>query len=196
MVEGLSSDDDVHDINVKRASNGEGTRKRRVVFDFSDDEYEDVINLASPETVEGKSGQALKESINISVPEKSNLNFDEQVEDKLKVKEEIAINSGLGQLLQEDSSVIRNRNGRMGISPTEKKNYCVPENDLNKEDKQIKAAPNSPKRKKVLKIRIDERGREGKQSVILTYSALISEACARSTIHLLVFLLQIFFFPF
>lgn len=155
MVEGFSSDDDVHDINVKRASNGEGTRKRRVVFDFSDDdEYEDAVNLASPETVEGKSGRALKESINIPVPEKSNSNFDKQVEDKPKTKEEISI--GSEQLLKEDSSVLRN-DGAMAIFPTEKKNK-----QLNKEDKQIKAAPDSPKRKKILKTRIDERGREGK----------------------------------
>ncbi|XP_015866301.2 uncharacterized protein LOC107403900 [Ziziphus jujuba] len=153
VVEGFSSDDDVHDINVKRASNGEGTRKRRVVFDFSDDdEYEDAVNLASPETVEGKSGRALKESINIPVPEKSNSNFDKQVEDKPKTKEEISI--GSEQLLKEDSSVLRN-DGAMAIFPTEKKNK-----QLNKEDKQIKAAPDSPKRKKILKTRIDERGRE------------------------------------
>ncbi|KAF3442380.1 hypothetical protein FNV43_RR16296 [Rhamnella rubrinervis] len=157
-VEGVSSDDDVHDINVKRASNGEGTRKRRVVLDFSDDdEYEGAVSLASPDIVEGKSGQKLKESVDTLVPEKSNLNFDEQVEDKPKVKEEMGINKKSNQPLEEDSSVV-SKDRIMG--PTEKKNNCIPENDINEKDKSTKAAPDSPKRRKVLKTHIDERGRE------------------------------------
>lgn len=152
----------MHDINVKRASNGEGSRKRRVVLDFSDDdEYEGAVSLASPDIVEGKSGWKLKESVDILVPEKSNLNFDRQVEDKPKVKEEIGNNKKSNQPLKEDSSVF-SKDRIMGISPTEKKNNCISENDINQKDKSTKAAPDSPKRRKVLKTRIDERGREGK----------------------------------
>ncbi|KAL0306598.1 UNVERIFIED_CONTAM: hypothetical protein Sradi_6077100 [Sesamum radiatum] len=46
-----SSDEDGQDFNIKRTSNGEGGRKRRVVFDYSDeeDEYRDAISLASPD---------------------------------------------------------------------------------------------------------------------------------------------------
>ncbi|PSS15872.1 DNA polymerase delta subunit like [Actinidia chinensis var. chinensis] len=47
----MRSDDDTQDFNFKRASSGEGGRKRRVVFDYSDeeDEYKDAVNLASPD---------------------------------------------------------------------------------------------------------------------------------------------------
>lgn len=48
-VEAGGSDDDV---NFKRGSNGEGSRKRRVVFDYSDDDEDDnepEVNLASPD---------------------------------------------------------------------------------------------------------------------------------------------------
>ncbi|GFP90907.1 DNA polymerase delta subunit 3 [Phtheirospermum japonicum] len=50
-VEDGSSDEDGQEFNVKRASNGESSRKRRVVFDYSDeeDEYQDAVNLASPD---------------------------------------------------------------------------------------------------------------------------------------------------
>lgn len=160
-VEGVSSDDDVCDINVKRASNGEGTRKRRVVLDFSDDdEYEGAVSLASPDTVKGKSGWKLKESVDILVPEKSNLNFDKQVEDKPKVKEEMGMNKKSNQPLKEDSSVV-SKDRIMGITPTEKNNNCIPESYINEKDKSTKAAPDSPKRRKLVRTHIDERGREG-----------------------------------
>lgn len=152
----------MQDINVKRASNGEGTRKRRVVLDFSDEEeYEGAVSLASPDIIEGKLGRELKESVGILVPEKSNLNFDEQVEDKPKAVEEMPINKKSNELLKKDSSVVSN-DRITGISSTEKSNSFVPENDKGIKDKSAKAAPDSPKRRKVLKTRIDERGREGK----------------------------------
>lgn len=157
-VEGVSSDDDGQDMNFKRASNGEGTRKRRVVLDFSDDDDEDAVNLASPDP--GKSGRDLKESIETLVPEKSNLNFDELLEDKLKVKENVTVDQQSNPVVKEDSSAVTN-DKTTRTSPKEKTRNSVPENDVNKKNKLTKTAPDSPKRRKVLKTRIDERGREG-----------------------------------
>lgn len=214
-VPGVSSDDDDQDVNFKRASNSEVTRKRRVVFDFSDeDECEDAVNLASPEYPKGISCQELKESSKTLDPYKTNLNFDEQVEDKPEVKEEISVEGESNQRCREDSTVI-SKVTNAGIILTEKTDSsvpekdankmdnlanaaktqrdagiilkekthssvpdkdankmdklanaaktqsCVTEKDVNKLDKPTNATSRSPQRRKVLKTRIDERGREG-----------------------------------
>ncbi|XP_021814891.1 DNA polymerase delta subunit 3 [Prunus avium] len=167
-VASVSSDDDGHEVNFKRASNGEGTRKRRVVFDFSDDdEDEDAVNLASPDNPKAQSCQDLKESSKVLVPEGTSLNFDEQVEDKPKVedkpmvKEEVSVDRKSNQSFREDSSVSGISKGiNAGIILKEKTHSCIPEKDLNKMDKPNNAASSSPKRRKVLKTVIDERGRE------------------------------------
>ncbi|KAM3696942.1 hypothetical protein ACB098_06G076400 [Castanea mollissima] len=159
-VEGGSSDDDGQDVNFKRASNGESGRKRRVVFDFSDeDEYEDAVSLASPDIPKVQSSQDQKQSTKVLVSEKSNLNSDKQKEDELEVKEEIVTDRESNQPLREDSSVI-SKGTNTGTSSREKVQNCIPESDVNKKDNLKIAAPNSPKRKKVLKTRINERGRE------------------------------------
>lgn len=165
-VEGVSSDDDGHDMNFKRASNGDSTRKRRVVIDFSDDEYEDAVNLASPDT--RNSRQDLKESIETLVPEKSNSNFDKRVEDKVKVEENGTVDQRSKPLVKEDSSVVTNDRTN-GTSPKEKMPSSVSESDVNKKDKLTKTTPDSPKRRKVLKTRIDERGREGTLLICLSF---------------------------
>ncbi|KAM5586307.1 hypothetical protein ABKV19_005288 [Rosa sericea] len=190
---GVISDDDDQDVNFKRASSSEVTRKRRVVFDFSDeDECEDAVNLASPEYPKGKSCQELKESSKTLVPHKTNLNFDEQVEDKPEVKEEISVDGKSDSPCREDSTVVsKERNSGIiltektdrsvpekdvnkmdklataaktqidaGIILTEKKRNSVPEKDVNKMDKPTNGASRSPQRRKILKTRIDERGRE------------------------------------
>ncbi|BBH01641.1 DNA-directed DNA polymerase [Prunus dulcis] len=173
-VASVSSDDDGHEVNFKRASNGEGTRKRRVVFDFSDDdEDEGAVNLASPDNQKEQSCQDLKESSKVLVPEGTSLNFDEQVEDKPKVedkakvedkpmvKEEVSVDRKSNQSFREDSSVSGISKGRnAGIILKEKTHSCIPEKDLNKKDKLNTTASSSPKRRKVLKTVIDERGRE------------------------------------
>ena len=89
------------------------------------------------------------------------MNSDKQIEDELEVKEEIVTDKESNQPLREDSSVI-SKGTNTGTSSTEKVQYCIPESGVNKKDNLKIAAPNSPKRKKVLKTRIDERGREGK----------------------------------
>ncbi|XP_050138219.1 uncharacterized protein LOC126614613 isoform X2 [Malus sylvestris] len=151
-----SSDDDGQQVNFKRSSNGGGTRKRRVVFDFSDDD-EDAVNLASREIPKGQSCLYLKESNKVMVPERPNLNFDKQVEDNPKVKEEISVDGESNQPFREDPSVVK-KVINAGIILKEKKR--IPEKDVNKVDKPTNAASSSPKRRKVVKTVIDDRGRE------------------------------------
>ncbi|XP_070675423.1 uncharacterized protein [Malus domestica] len=151
-----SSDDDGQQVNLKRSSNSGGTRKRRVVFDFSDDD-EDAVNLASREIPKGQSCLYLKESNKVMVPERPNLNFDKQVEDNPKVKEEISVDGESNQPFREDPSVVK-KVINAGIILKEKKR--IPEKDVNKVDKPTNAASSSPKRRKVVKTVIDDRGRE------------------------------------
>ncbi|KAB1216429.1 DNA polymerase delta subunit 3 [Morella rubra] len=158
-VEVCSSDDDGRDVNFKRASSGEGGRKRRVVFYFSDEDEEenkDAVNLASPKS---KSSLDQKQSTKIPALEKSNMNFDEEIEDKPKVKEGIADSKESNQPLREESSVT-GKSTKTVSSSDEKVQSCIPEIDVNKKDTPTVAAPSSPKRRKVLKTRIDVRGRE------------------------------------
>lgn len=185
-VEVCSSDDDGRDVNFKRASSGEGGRKRRVVFYFSDEDEEenkDAVNLASPKS---KSSLDQKQSTKIPALEKSNMNFDEEIEDKPKVKEGIADSKESNQPLREESSVT-GKSTKTVSSSDEKVQSCIPEIDVNKKDTPTVAAPSSPKRRKVLKTRIDVRGREG------TYVKALSLQGDLFTPHDLVLLLWKFF---
>ncbi|XP_042477140.1 uncharacterized protein LOC122058582 isoform X2 [Macadamia integrifolia] len=155
-VDAVSSDDEGQIIKHKRASNGEGSRKRRVVFDFSDEENEDAVNLASPDPPKRQSSPDSKHNKKSSVLDTNNLDFEEQKEENPKVKQE--------KITERDSSLWREdpvaNQKKPGISLLDKSDNAVPKNDLNKKEKTTEAAPNSPKRRKVLKTRIDERGRE------------------------------------
>lgn len=82
-----------------------------------------------------------------------------QIENKSRVKEETASDQKANQPWREDFSVI-NKCTNTGTSSAEKLKGCAPEISVNK-DSQNNAAPGSPKRRKVMKTRIDERGREG-----------------------------------
>ncbi|XP_021287834.1 uncharacterized protein LOC110419207 [Herrania umbratica] len=149
-VEDENSDDDAQDVNFRRASNGEGNRKRRVVFDFSDeDEYEDAVNLASPDPPKGKSSFDSEQNSKTLVPKIPNLIVDEPNKDEVKVKEEKTNN-------REPKSTSKSTIG--GHSSSVKVENQLPETDV--KDKVIDGAPNSPKRRKVMKTRIDDRGRE------------------------------------
>ncbi|KAJ9129218.1 hypothetical protein P3X46_033976, partial [Hevea brasiliensis] len=145
-MEDRSSDDEAQ--HVKRASNGEGGRKRRVVLDYSDDESEDAVSLASPDHPKG--------AISKTHPEKPIVN--DQNEEKLKVKEEKSTDGVSNQVLKENFSVACKS---MNSKDTYKENI---QNRINgdgvKADIVTNAASNSPKRRKVLMTRIDERGRE------------------------------------
>lgn len=145
-----NSDDDDQNVNIKRTSNESG-RKRRVVIDFSDDEdFEDAVSLASPENPKDQSGLDLKQNAELH-KEKANLNNDKQPYGILKIKEEKTS-------VAKQSSVDEKQNN----SSFEDKNEArALETDSNKREKRTDAAPASPKRRKVLRTRIDERGREG-----------------------------------
>ncbi|KGN55056.1 uncharacterized protein LOC101202933 [Cucumis sativus] len=143
-----NSDDDEQDVNIKRSSNESG-RKRRVVFDFSDDEeFEDAVSLASPENPKDQSCLDLKQHTELPKG-KAHLNNDEQLNGKLKIKEEKT--SELEQSLVEE---------KQHNCSTEKNEVCAHENDSIKVENPVDATPASPKRRKVLRTRIDDRGRE------------------------------------
>lgn len=149
------SDDDAEDVDFRRASNGENNRKRRVVLDLSDeDEFEDAVNLASPDLPKGKSNIDLKQDKRDTVSEKPPNSLHELKENKPKVKKEVIVKDS--NLNQDISSVSKTSNIKM--SSAEVKD-CAPENNVNSKVPDV--APSSPKRRKVLKTRIDERGREG-----------------------------------
>ncbi|XP_071905209.1 uncharacterized protein [Coffea arabica] len=156
-IEHESSDDEGQGVNVKRSYNGEVGRKRRVVFDFSDeeDEFKDAVNLASPDPPKKKSMLDSKRSSYSSDIEKSKLNFEEEKEDKPNFKHR----KETDRKSKEENLAFGNHNN-MNSSSSEKVINHVPAVDTIVKDKTRDAAPNSPKRKKVLKTRIDERGRE------------------------------------
>ncbi|KAF7836636.1 DNA polymerase delta subunit 3 isoform X1 [Senna tora] len=150
-AEGDSSDDDNQDVTIRKSSNNERSRKRRVVLDLSDED-EDVINLGSPDFPK-QSSQDHKHD-DKSLLEKGTLNSDEQIQNKSKVKEE-----STNQPEREDFSVI-SKCTSIGKSSSDKTQNCAPEISVNKKDNLNNTAPCSPKRRKVMKTRIDERGRE------------------------------------
>ncbi|PIN25487.1 hypothetical protein CDL12_01776 [Handroanthus impetiginosus] len=150
-VEYGSSDEDGQDFNMKRTSNGEGSRKRRVVFDYSDeeDECQDAVSLASPDPPQ-------KSTIcsNTSGLE-CNLSF-EAKENKPEVKEVKEAGENADQHLGEKVSAISK--SKKAESPTSETILShVSETDAIMKDK---VADAGPKRRKVLKTRMDERGRE------------------------------------
>ncbi|KAL5736590.1 hypothetical protein ACOSQ2_031378 [Xanthoceras sorbifolium] len=155
-IEDGRSDDDAEDINFRRASNGDSNRKRKVVLDFSDeDEYEGAVILASPDLPKGESCLDLKQSKKGLVTEEPNSMFNEVKEDNPKVKEEKAIVKDSN--LSKDSSFV-SKTVNTKSSFTEKTQISASEANVN--NKVADSVPNSPKRRKVLKTKIDERGRE------------------------------------
>ncbi|XP_058773782.1 uncharacterized protein LOC131647995 [Vicia villosa] len=147
-----SDDDDNQGVILRRPSN----RKRRVVFDLSDED-EDIISLASPDVPSKQPPQDSRQNDKKSL-EKTTLNFDLQVEHKPLVKEEKATEKKVFQPPREDLSIMSKCTSN-GKSSTEKLQSSAPEISVNK-DSVKKAAPGSPKRRKVMKTRIDEKGRE------------------------------------
>ncbi|KAK8676947.1 hypothetical protein V6N13_142505 [Hibiscus sabdariffa] len=154
------SDIDAEEVNFRKTSNNGGNRKRRVVFDYSDeDEYDDAVNLTSPDPPKRKSFLDSEQNSKTLVPDKPILILDKPNKDEVKVKEERTTNAeSNGSLGEEISLVSKSTNGKNSSSV--KLESQLPETDLNKKDKVTDCAPNSPKRRKVLKTRIDDRGRE------------------------------------
>ena len=141
---------------MRRSSN----RKRRVVFDFSDEDEDedDVVSLASPDFPNKQS--SLDSTPNDKkTSEKTTLNFDSQEENKSTVKEERATDQKARLPLRENVSAI-SKCTHTGKSSSEKLQSGAPEVHLSKHSVN-NPPPCSPKRRKVMKTRIDERGREG-----------------------------------
>lgn len=153
-AEECDSGNDYHqDVSLRRSSN----RKRRVVLDFSDED-EDVVNLASPDFPNKQSSQDSRQNDKIS-SEKATLNFNSQEENKSRVKEEKATNQKAHNLPPRENVSAISKCTNTGKSSSEKLQSCAPEVHVNK-DSVNNAPPCSPKRRKVMKTRIDERGRE------------------------------------
>ncbi|KAG6397861.1 hypothetical protein SASPL_139311 [Salvia splendens] len=176
-------DDDDKAFSARRTSNGEGSRKRRAVFNYSDEEDEDdnAISLGSPDPPK-KSVPCSKESLNASTSE-CNLSFEEEkskpkieeekegdvkakpkvkeekesdVKSKPKVKEEKESELKANQHLGENIATVSN--DKKAGSLTSEKTLChVTEKDASKKNTM---ANDVPKRRKVVKTRIDEKGRE------------------------------------
>lgn len=197
-VEEGSSDDDDHVINFKRTSNGEGSRKRRVFFEFSDedDEFRDAVSLASPDPPKSNSSSNLNLCTKDPLVEKGILNINEHEENKPEVKKDNDTKKEPDHLLRKAVAVSKSKRNGMptsdkAISNNPESNACIKDkgtsaglnssrsvskgnidsgiSSLNQiqnrveeaaDTKNIKAAPSSPKKRKVLKTRIDERGRE------------------------------------
>ncbi|WVY99524.1 hypothetical protein V8G54_025594 [Vigna mungo] len=91
--------------------------------------------------------------------EKTTLNFDSQEENKSRVKAERETDQKAHLPLGDNVPAI-SKCTNTGKPSSEKLQTCAPEARVNK-DSVNNAAPCSPKRRKVMKTRIDERGREG-----------------------------------
>lgn len=151
-----NSDDD---ITVKRAPKSEATRKRRVVFDDSDeeDDFKEVITPATPDLSKMDAMLSSKQRSNSSDLEKKNLRLDELKEDVANVKDKRGAETN--QVLKEEPS-----------APTKVTNSSISSQygsvdhvsavHTNLTHKRTDTAPVSPKRRKVVKTMIDERGRE------------------------------------
>lgn len=157
-----SDDDDDKGFNVKRSSNSEGSRKRRVVLSYSDDEdeYENAISLGSPDPPK-KSTQCSKVSSNTSASE-YNISLEEK-ENKPKVKEEkegdVKANQHLEEKVSDGKKAESPPQKKKAESPISEKTQChVPETDASKKNTM---ANEVPKRRKVVKTQVDEKGREG-----------------------------------
>lgn len=155
-VEG-GDDEDAQGVNFKRASNGEGNRKRRVILDLSDeDDFEDAVSLASSDPPKQLSFIEPKENSETLAIEKADLIGNKRKGSEPVIKEEKTTTREPNKSLREETSVSsKSTNGKRSIPSTNESEIC-----MDKKDEVIVAAPNSPKRKKVMKTRIDERGRE------------------------------------
>ncbi|KAM3287092.1 nucleolin 1 isoform X1 [Capsicum chacoense] len=162
------SDDDDQQVNIRRTSNGEGNRKRRVIFDFSDeeDEFKDAVNLASPDPPKQKSILGSKQTPSAPELEKREVKKVKEAGSKSQGQETSSKNSH-----EQETSSKKSHEQERKPSPTSKpKSSKVHSPEIISEHASLKnatvkdevtnAAPISPKRRKVVKTRIDERGRE------------------------------------
>ncbi|ONK80586.1 uncharacterized protein A4U43_C01F19490 [Asparagus officinalis] len=155
-----SDDDDEADLNYKRGLNGSNNRKRRVVMDFSDEdeEEENVVRLASPDPPNVRPTST--SSHDIGKLEEKKLSSEHPKEEKLEVKQGKTKEKYSG--LCEGDLRVGNKHDITGISLHKKSQNNIPNavDEVTEANNEETNASTLPKRRKVLKTRIDERGRE------------------------------------
>ncbi|KAL5228976.1 hypothetical protein ABZP36_017241 [Zizania latifolia] len=146
------SSDDEQGVHYKRGSSA-NNRKRRAVFDLSDDEDDNVVAIASPEPPEQRITNPVTQAAQESKSKQENIENKREMESDAK-----------GRIGRADSSECKIKSGKIvnqsGITLTEKRNGDGPPTNDNKQDHPTEIGSTSPKRRRVLKTRIDERGRE------------------------------------
>ncbi|KAG9448190.1 hypothetical protein H6P81_014318 [Aristolochia fimbriata] len=160
-VDSLSSDDEGHNLKHRRDSNGENNRKRRVVFDFSDEEEEDYANAVSLSSQEPPKSKSTTDSEKNLLVEEKDLNLEEREGENLVMKqEETSVSTTI--VLPEKNLEGSSKTKTCGITLIKKPSSLLSEalNDKTEKDKVTNTLSTSPKRRKVLKTRVDERGRE------------------------------------
>ncbi|KAK3159796.1 hypothetical protein QOZ80_1BG0051200 [Eleusine coracana subsp. coracana] len=151
-----NSSDDEQGVSYKRGSNGANNRKRRAVFDFSDDEEEEnVISIASPESPAQLAPNPVAEASEDTKEYQKKL---ESKQDKPNSVKDCSKRMD-SDIFSEHNAKSANTTNHSGITLKEKS--TDPPMDDSKKDQTVAPASTSPKRRKVLKTRIDERGREG-----------------------------------
>lgn len=159
-LDAASSEDEANTTIFRRDTNGSSGRKRRVVLDTSDDDDEDenVVSLAPPDLPKSKH-VAGSFPTNRSVLEARKSNTEELKGEVLKDTQDIMEKKEPLPLSNDDKSGSITAGG---ISLKPKINCHIQEEaDCNKKDEPLQSPSSSPKRRKVLKTRIDDRGREG-----------------------------------
>ncbi|KAM0856416.1 hypothetical protein ACQ4PT_049157 [Festuca glaucescens] len=147
------SSDDERSAHYKRASSGSSIRKRRAIFDCSDDD-DDFVAIATPEPAKQCARKPVTEAAQDNKSEQKKMEIKQETASDVK-----AFTKGLdSELASECKTKSDNGISHSGITLKEKSNN--PPTEENKKDKAPEAASTSPKRRKVLKTRIDERGRE------------------------------------
>lgn len=146
----MSSDDEGYGVFRKRESNGSGTRKRQYIINYSDeeDEGDNVVSLASPIPPNEK---LFSDSLQCT----ENLSMKKEIGNTNKLKEETLVNE---QENNEKSYELSSE--KSGIA---KGSFLKAENNFNNDLVSTNGKDNASlasKRKKVVKTRIDERGRE------------------------------------
>ncbi|CAN4117660.1 unnamed protein product [Withania somnifera] len=195
VEERMSDDDDEH-VSIRRTSYGEGNRKRRVIFDFSDEEeeFKDAVNLASPDPPKQKSilgsnqtpttPELEKQEVKKPDPPKQKSIFgSKQTPSSPELeKQEVKKVKDAGSKSHEQETFSKKSHEQETFSkkspeqerkplPTIRpKSSTLHSSEIISEHASLKnatvkdeatdAAPISPKRRKVVKTRINERGRE------------------------------------
>ncbi|KAF9590810.1 hypothetical protein IFM89_038402 [Coptis chinensis] len=151
-----SDDDDVQCVNHKRVSNGKSNRNRRVVFDFSDeDDFEDAVCLASADPPKEQSNQNSESNTKTLLVGKNNSNVEMQSVDQSNIKQETTAEREITLPSKEDEVIaVKNKTTEKPVKTPDPKVVACPK------DQPTEDVCHSTKRRRVLKTRIDERGRE------------------------------------